>query len=381
MPYIQAKTLQEIAKALEGDLQVKNSEEQNLLIDSLAVSPCDSTQDDLVIIFEQKYLKDILTINAKAIILPVSVKGKISPIQVPVIWVERPRLTLKKLLELFGKKIYKPQAGIDKSAIIAPSSKVDTSSCIGANVFIGASTTIGENTVIYPNVFIGSNVVIGNNVVIYPNCSIYDYTEIRNRVILQSGVVIGSCGYSYVTSEESNLEKAKKGDFNFNLGRQTQNKIPSIGNVIIEDDVEIGANSCVDKGTIGPTVIGEGTKIDNLVQIAHNCQIGKDCLIVGQVGFAGSVRVGDRVVAGGQAGFADNINIGDDVIFVARSAVHGNVPARSVYMGMPAVPYQEYFKNEKTIKRLPKKYEQLESQVKELENKVRELEQKIKSPV
>ena len=181
-----------------------------------------------------------------------------------------------------------------------------------------------------------------------------------------------------MTEEESNLEKAKRGDLNFNLGRQIQHKVLSIGDVIIEDDVEIGANTCVDRGTIGSTVIGAGTKIDNLVQIAHNCKIGKDCLIVGQVGFAGSVNMGDRVIVGGQVGFADNINIGSDVIFVARSGVHGNIPSNSVYMGTPALPYQENIKNEKMIRRLPRKQEKLEEQVKLLEEKIKQLEERLR---
>ena len=200
-------------------------------------------------------------------------------------------------------------------------------------------------------------------------------------MIIHSGTVIGSDGYSYVTEEESNFEKAKRGDLNFNLGRQVQHKIPSAGGVVIEDDVEIGANSCVDSGTIGPTIIGAGTKIDNLVQIAHNCKIGKDCLIVGQVGFAGSVVTGDRIVAGGQVGFADNINVGNDVIFTAKSGIHGNIPSNSIYVGMPAVPYQEHFKNEKAMRRLPRKFEKMEEQVKTLEEKINELESKLKTRV
>ena len=372
MPAVLPKTLDEISKVIGGEIQGKN----DLVIDSLAISPEHSTENDLVIVFDQKYLKTLANIKAKALILPSSIKGKFPFIEVPIIWIDRPRLVLKKILALFSKSRFTPSPGIHPSAIIDPSCKIPKTCKIGANVFIGPNTTMGENTVVNPNVYIGSNVVIGNNCLIYPNCSILDDSRIGNNVILHSGVVIGSDGYSYVTSEESNLEKAKRGDFNFNLERQIQHKIISIGNVVIEDDVEIGANTCVDRGTIGTTVIGAGTKIDNLVQIAHNCKVGKDCLIVGQVGFSGSVVIGDRVVAGGQCGFADNINIGNDVIFVARAAVHGNISSNSVYMGMPAVPYIDYFKNEKTMKRLPRKYEQLEEQVKELEKKIKTLEEK-----
>ena len=371
-----SKTLKQVADFIQGtiDETIKSSD---LIISTLATSPATSTEGDLTIVFDQKYVKELPQIKAKAIILPANLKGKIPSVSVPVIWIERPRLVLKKLTELFAKPVYLPQPGIHPKANIDSTAKVALSSSVGANVFIGPGCVIGENVKIFPNVFISSNVTIGDNCTIYANVSIYDYTKIGCRVIIHSGSVIGSDGYSYVTEEESNLEKAKKGNFNFNLGRQVQHKTTSIGNVVIEDDVEIGSNTSVDRGTIGTTVIGAGTKVDNLVQIAHNCKIGKDCLVVGQVGLAGSVNIGDRVVVGGQAGFADNINIGSDVIFVARSAVHGNIPSNSVYMGMPAVPYMDYFKNEKAMKRLPRKQEKLEEQVKELEEKIKQLENKL----
>lgn len=343
-----SKTLKGIAEVIGGEISKKDQDD--LVINSLATSPENSQVNDLVLVFDSKYLKDLQNIKAKAIILPASFKEKTPSLDIPIVWVSRPRLTLKKLLALFCNTKFKE--GIHEKAVVDPRSKIGKNCSIGAGVYIGA------------------NVVIGDNCVFNPNCTILDNSIIGNNVIIHSGAVIGSDGYSYVTEEESNLEKAKRRDFNFNLGRQIQHKIPSIGNVIIEDDVEVGVNTCIDRGTIGSTVIGAGTKIDNLVQIAHNCKVGKDCLIVGQVGFAGSVTVGDRVVVGGQCGFADNINIGNDVIFVARAAVHGNIPSNSVYMGFPAVPYQDYFKNEKTMKRLPRKIGQLEQKIKELEEKL-----------
>ena len=375
MPQVLTKKLSEIAKTVDGE--VGNPAHLDLQIASLAVSPEFSTFEDLVLLFDQKNIKNIANIKAKAFIIPHLLKDKIPALKTPIMWVKRPRIVMKKLLELFGQKRFSPQIGIHTSSVIDATSKVGKDCSIGANVFIGPGCNIGDNTVIHSNVYIGASVAIGRNCILYPNVSVLDFSQIGSNVILHSGTVIGSDGYSYVTEEESNLEKAKKGDFNFNQGRQIQHKIPSIGNVIIEEDVEIGANSCVDRGTIGSTIIGAGTKIDNLVQIAHNCKIGKDCLIVGQVGFAGSVKVGDRVVAGGQVGFADNITVGNDVIFLAKAGVHGTIPSNSVYMGMPAVPYQEHFKNEKVMRRLPRKQEKLEDQVKILETKVKELEIKL----
>ena len=372
-----SKSIDEIAKVIGGIVQCSSEQQKNISIDSLAISPNVSTDKDLVFVYDQKYFKNLSSLKAKAFIFPAQLKEKLPALGIPVIWVERPRLVLKKLLELFGKKKYFPIKGVHESAKVDPSCKISKDCSIGANVFIGPNTLIGEGTIICANVFVASNVEIGKNCIIYPNCIVLDSSRIGNNVILHPGVVIGSDGYSYVSEEESNLEKAKKGNFDFNLGRQIQHKIPCIGNVVIEDDVEIGANTCVDCGTIGSTIVGAGTKIDNLVQVAHNCKIGKDCLIVGQVGFAGSVNVGDRVVVGGQVGFADNINIGNDVIFLAKSGVHGEIPSNSVYMGVPAVPYQDYFKNERAMKRLPRKYEKLEEQVKLLEAKINQLEKKL----
>ena len=357
MTKVIAKSLTEISKIIDGEIY--NAGNENLTIDNLAISPEMSCDKDLVLVFDEKYLKDLGNIKAKAMVLPASFKEKAKSMHLPVILVTRPRLILKKLLDFYNK-------GVLPAKITHPSAVIDPTSKIGKNCSVGAG------------VCIGANAIIGDNCVLKPNCTILDGSIIGNNVIIHSGAVIGSDGYGYVTEEESNLEKAKRRDFNFNLGRQIQHKILSIGNVIIEDDVEIGANTCVDRGTIGPTIIGAGTKVDNLVQIAHNCKIGKDCLIVGQVGLAGSVSVGDRVVVGGQCGFADNINIGDDVICVARAGVHGDIPSKSVYMGAPAVPYIEYFKNEKEIRRLPRKQEKLEEQVKALENKIKELEERLR---
>lgn len=375
MENFEPKKLSEIADVISGE--INNQAYKDLTISKIASSPKISTSEDLVFIYEQKYLKELASIKARAYILPFEAKDKLSALSFPVIWVKRPRLVLKHLLHFFARPRYFPSTGVHESASIDKKAKIAKNVSIGANVFIGPDTVIEENTVISPNVYVGSNVQIGKNCIIYPNVTILDFCKIGNNVILHPGVVIGSDGYSYVTEEESNLERAKKGNFNFNFGRQVQHKIPSIGGVIVEDEVEIGANSCIDAGTIGPTVIGEGTKIDNLVQVAHNCKIGKDCLIVGQVGFAGSVTCGDRVVVGGQSGFADNINIGSDVIFVARSAVHGDIPSNNVYMGMPAVPYKEFMRQEMHKKRMPRKVEKVEGQVKELEAKLKELENKL----
>lgn len=371
--------LEDIANAVGGKFD-ENEKRRDIVINSFATSPEKSTENDIAFVYSPKYLKGIDKLKAKAVILPTEAKKNIpvDSISIPIIWVERPKLVLKKILIFIQRPKYKPPIGIDKTAVVDPSCKIGENVSIGANVFIGPNTKIDSGTIVSPNVFIGGNVSIGKNCLFYPNCSILDYSQIGNNVIIHAGTVIGSDGYSYVTEEESNLEKAKKGDTNFNFGRQIQHKVPTAGFVIIEDDVEIGANSCVDGGTVGPTIIGTGTKIDNLVQVAHNCKIGKDCLLVGQVGFAGSVTVGDRVVAGGQVGFADNIEIGHDVICLAKSGIHSKISPMNVYMGTPAVPYKDFIKNEMFMKRLPRKQSKLEEQIKLLEEKIKLLEEKLK---
>ncbi len=374
MPKVNPKTIKEIVQAIDGEL---NSDSfSNITIDSIASSPDVSTTEDIVFIYDQKYIKKYDSIKAKAVILPMAVKDKLPPLPIPVIWVKRPRLVLKKLLDFVGPSTFKP-SGVCTSAVIENTAKVSKTASIGSNVYIGQNAKIGENTIIFPNVFIGANIEIGNGCIIHANVSIYDYSKIGNNVIIHSNTTIGADGYSYVTEDESNLEKMRKGNTNLNFDRQIQHKISAIGNVIIEDDVEIGANSCVDRGTIGPTIVGAGTKVDNLVQIAHNCKTGKDCLIVGQVGFAGSVEIGDRVVVGGQVGFADNLKLGNDIVIAAKAGIHSDIPSGNIYMGMPAVPYLEHFKRDRAMKRLPRKTEKLEEQVKALEEKIKVLESKL----
>jgi len=225
-------------------------------------------------------------------------------------------LLVKKWQELTWEK---PDKMIADSARFAKSTVLGKGVIIGENVVIGEKTKIGKNTIINANVNIGNDVVIGDNCFIYPNATIYNDTIIRNRVILHSGCVIGSDGFGYLLHEGK------------------QNKIPQVGNVIIHDDVEIGANTTIDRATIGSTVIGEDTKIDNLVQIGHNCIIGKHSIICAQVGLAGSTEIGDYVYLAGQVGVAGHLKIEDEVMVGAQSGVSKSIPAKSKYFGSPAI--------------------------------------------
>jgi UDP-3-O-[3-hydroxymyristoyl] glucosamine N-acyltransferase len=191
--------------------------------------------------------------------------------------------------------------------------------------------------VVYPNVTIEPGVVIGESSIVYPQVSIYAGSRIGARCIIHSGVVIGSDGYGFAT------EGGK------------HHKIPQIGIVRIEDDVEIGAGTTIDRAALGETVIGEGTKIDNLVQVGHNVKVGKHCLLVSQVGIAGSTRLGDSVVVAGQSGFAGHLEIGNRVQVAAKSAVLDDVPDDTKVMGIPAVPFREFARREAGLRRLGKR--------------------------
>lgn len=219
-------------------------------------------------------------------------------------------------------------AAVHETAVLGPGASVGACAVVGKGARIGADTTIGAGCVV------GGGVRIGDNCVLHPNSTVLDNCELGNRVILHSGVVIGADGFGYVPQDGVHV------------------KIPQVGRVVIEDDVEIGANSCVDRATIGETRIGKGTKIDNLVQIGHNCKIGCGVIICGSVGISGTCTVGDGAVIAGQVGVADHVTIGARAIVGGKSAVMNNVPDGKFYSGIPAAPHRETMKAYSLIARL-----------------------------
>lgn len=249
----------------------------------------------------------------------------------------------------------KPAPGIHPQAVVDPKAKIDPTASVGALSVVEAEAEIGPGTVIYPLVYIGRKAKIGRDCLLYPNVSVREDCVLGDRVILHCGTVIGSDGFGY----------AKDG--------AKQYKIPQIGNVIIEDDVELGANVTVDRGAIGPTKIGRGTKVDNLVQIAHNVQIGQDAVIVAQSGVAGSTKLGDRVILAAQAGVVGHIEIGDDSIIAAQSGVPKGLPPKSIVFGTPARHHMRAKRIEAVVDKLP----EYAKRVQELERKVAELEDKL----
>jgi UDP-3-O-[3-hydroxymyristoyl] glucosamine N-acyltransferase len=224
-------------------------------------------------------------------------------------------------------------------------------------------------------VSVGAEVEIGEKALLHPGVNVGDRCKIGNRVIIQPGACIGGDGFSFVTPEPGNVEAARqKKQIAQTADSNRENvRINSIGHVVIEDDVEIGAGTCIDRATLGETKIGRGTKIDNLVQIGHNVTVGQNCLIVAQVGMGGSAKIGERAVLGGQAGVPDHFTVGDDAVVVAQSGLPGDVQPRQTVIGSPAMPVREYLQQQMNFRRLPR----LNQRVKELEQKVTELEKRL----
>ncbi|MCD6287767.1 MAG: UDP-3-O-(3-hydroxymyristoyl)glucosamine N-acyltransferase, partial [Candidatus Hydrogenedentes bacterium] len=237
-------------------------------------------------------------------------------------------------------------------AVIGESVRLGHNVAVGAYAVIENGSVVGDNTIIYPQSYIGNSSLIGANVIIYPNVTIRSRVRIGDRVIIHSGTCIGADGFGFAPMKD------------------VHHKVPQIGTVIIEDDVEIGANVTIDRATFHATVVGKGTKIDNLVQIAHNVIIGKNCIIVSQTGISGSTKLGDNVRIGGQVGIIGHITIGDDVAIGARSGVSKSCEPRTFYFGVPAQPHVRAKKIQAATRKLPemiKRLRALERQIEEIQ--------------
>lgn len=288
------------------------------------------------------------------------------------ILVQRPRVAMAALTRAFDRGT-ELAPGIHPTAVIDPSAEIGEDAAIGPFVVIGARVRIGAGARIASHVSIGRDTVIGRDALLHPGARIAHDVVIGDRVILHPGSSIGADGFSFVTPEKSGVEEIRQtlGERQ-NIRQQHWTRIHSLGGVEIGDDVEVGANSTVDRGTIRATRIGRGTKIDNLVQVGHNCIVGEDTMLCGLVGVAGSARIGNRVVLGGQVGVSDNIFVGDDVIAGGATKIFTNAPAGRVLLGSPAVKMETHVEAQKNIRRLPRLY----AQVAELRETVKKLIEK-----
>ncbi len=242
-------------------------------------------------------------------------------------------LCAKALVLFFPEPSLSP--GIHPSTVVAHSALIDPTAYIGPNCVIGERARIGARAVLHASDFVGDDCQLAAGTVLFPNVTLYPHTEIGERVRIHSGTVIGADGFGYV------------------LDAGVHRKVPQIGNVILGDDVEIGANVTIDRGALKPTVIGRGTKIDNLVQIGHNVQIGEHCLVISQVGIAGSCELGNYVILAGQSGISGHLKIGNQVTVSAQSGVMHDIPAGEKWLGSPAQPDKQTKRQMLAIQRLP----------------------------
>ncbi len=333
-------SLEELSQIVGGIL----TKAQDAVITKVA-PPKLADENTLALAMNEEEIENMAQSKAKAVLVPLGVNlDGISTIEV-----ERPRLAFMKLLNIFYIAPDTPR-NIHPSAVIDPEAKLGNNVSIGANVFVSKGAVIGDNTALMPNVYIGRDAKIGSDCLFHPGVNIGDRVEVGNRCIFHHGVSLGADGFSFVTETPNNIEQAREqGAIKETKADVKVFKIPSLGSVTIGDDVEIGANTTIDRGTLENTVIGSQTKIDNLVMIGHNCRIGNACTIVSQVGIAGSCVIGDRVVIAGQAGLKDHVTIGDDSIILAKAGITKSFPAKSVIMGAPAVLRKDFIKRLKYL--------------------------------
>ena len=338
-------TVGDLAKHLGGELDGSGDAEVK------GISPVNQVKaGDVTFAENEKYFAFAEQSPAAAIIVPLEIKKSTKPL----IRIKNPKVALAKILAMFFPPA-KYAAGVHPTAFVGNNVKLGKDVHIGPNAVVKDGATIGDRTAIDAGAVIGLDSVIGTDCLIHSNATIYHKVRIGNRVIIHSGTVVGSDGFGYVWDDKTRL------------------KVPQVGTVIIEDDVEIGANAAIDRATIGITLIKRGTKIDNLVQIGHNVVIGENGTVCGLVGVAGSCTIGNNVTLAGQVGMADHIKIGDNVTVGAQSGVKDDLPPGHVYLGSPAVPASTAARQYAVWGRLP----ELSKRVHDLEKQIEELRKKL----
>jgi len=340
------KTLKELAEYLRGNV----SGDENAVIRGLGTLD-DAEEGEITFLANPKYGQKVATTRATAVILPTGAPrhGR------NVIELSNPYLAFAKLLSLFHVTPPK-HSGVIEGAIVGKDVIMGADITIYPGAYVADGVKMGDRVTLYPGVVLYPGVELGNDVTLHANVVISAHCRIRNRVIIHSGAVIGTDGFGY----------APDGNGWY--------KIPQIGIVVLEDDVEIGSNTVIDRAALEATIIGRGTKIDNLVQIAHNCVIGENCMIVSQVGISGSTKVGNHVTMGGQVGVAGHIQVGDNVMIGAKSGVPGNIPSDQIVSGIPAFDHKNWLKSSGIFPRLPEYRKALSS----MEKRIHELEEKLK---
>ncbi len=337
-PPMPSVTVGEIADLVEGDY---HGDRERRITGARALT--DAGPDDLSFLANARYQKLLATTAAGAVLVERGMAGD-SPRWVRV---RDPYLALARVLQRFFAEVPLPE-GISPLASIAPTASVADGARIGPFVTVGAEAIVEEGAVLFPGVFVGARAAIGEGSILYPNAVVYHRCIVGRRCIIHASAVIGADGFGFASSEG------------------VHHKIPQIGIVRIEDDVEIGAGTTIDRAALGETVIGAGTKIDNLVQIAHNVNIGRGGIIVSQVGIAGSTEIGDYCVFAGQSGATGHVKIGSRVMVGAQSAVMKDIEGPATVAGNPARPLREHLRTEAMVRRLPELLARLETLEKKL---------------
>ncbi len=305
-------------------------------------------EGDLTFFANRKYAAALRRTRASAVIIGEDAP----PAPCAMLRTRHPYLVFANALSVFAEPVH-PAAGVDELSFVAPDASIGRDVSIGPFSSVGRGARIGDRTVIYPNVCIGDGAVVGQDCVIHSHVAVRERVVIGNRVILQNGAVIGSDGYGFVKRSDG-----------------THQKIPQAAGVVIEDDVEIGANATIDRPAVGETRIQAGAKIDNLVQIGHGVQVGRNTLLAAQVGIAGSTSIGDNVTLAGQVGVAGHVTIGDGVSAVGQTGITNSVPDGTFVSGYPAIDNKEWLKSSVIFKKLP----ELRKKIVDLEQRILELE-------
>lgn len=337
-------SLAKIAEVVEGELEGDPAKNIN------GAAPFDSaTKDDITFAGEAKFLKKINEACAGAVMVPRDFQGSFENI----IKVDNPHVAFARVMKLFYPPL-KPEPGISPSASIGKNFICGKDSSIAPFVAIGNNVTIGDRVILHSNVVVGDKVVIGDDVEIFPNVSILERCKVGSRVTIHAGTAIGSDGFGFASDGK------------------TYYKIPHIGIVQIEDDVEIGAGNTIDRATFGKTLIKRGVKTDNLVHIAHNVTVGEDTILVAQVGIAGSTTIGKHVVVAGQVAISGHITVGDNVTIGGKAGVAKSVPSGEVVSGMPEMPHKLWLRVQRVIPRLP----ELKKKLLDIEKRLKKIEEK-----
>lgn len=335
-------TAKRIAEYLQGEI----IGDENAAVHTFAKIE-EGTPGAISFLSNPKYSNYLYTTNSTIVLVnkDLVIEGQV---KATLIKVDNAYESLAKLLNLYEAS--KPRkTGISTMAYIDPTAKIGKDVYIAPFVYIGERVEIGDHTQIHPHVSLTEGVKIGEQCILYPGVSIYHNCRIGNRCILHSGSVIGADGFGFAPTAKG------------------YDKIPQIGIVVIEDDVEIGANTCIDRATMGSTIIQKGVKLDNIVQVAHNVKIGAHTVMAAQVGVAGSTGIGEWCMVGGQVGFAGHVKVGDHVTIGAQSGISGNVKSGSAIMGCPAIEHKQFARSSVIYKKLPDMYKQLSELQKEFD--------------